>query len=384
IELIGQASVLTGMLGTREDAKLFGLVCVARPLITQAFYLGIDGSYYAMVTNQHWLRMSALYKLGKATKFRKEVLSGGLDEFINTQEYTKDMEELGDVCGDNPHRQLYHHRLFGHDEIRDVFEAIPFLLFAWGNIHNRSDKLTLASLVMVQQSAHAFQSIMWRITYSGRRMWGLCDNVIALYEALDIKPAMKDGDVLYPDDEHRENKGAVIEFRGVNFTYPMTKKPVLKDLSFTINAGQLCVIVGENGCGKSTTINLITRLYDSSSGTVLIDNRPVGDYKLSSLRTATNVMYQDYQHLPLTVQENILLGCPDTGSPEKDVEEAARLGGSYDFVQKLPLKFDTNLEPEQTGFSNRSTGENTSEKYKPFVEAQKPTKLSGGEWQRLA
>ncbi|KAG8699794.1 hypothetical protein FRC08_005098 [Ceratobasidium sp. 394] len=384
IELAGQVSVLAQMLGTREDAKLFGLVCFARPLITQMVYSGVEAPYYAMVTNHHWLRMKALYKLGTSSKYKKEVLSGGLDSFINSQ-YSKDMEELGDVSGDDPSTQLYRQKPFAYDDIRAVFDSIPLLLFAWGNIHNgRSDGLSLTSLVMIQQAANAFQNIIWRITYSGRRMWGLFDNAVALYEVLDLKPAMKDGDINYPDEEHAENKGAAIEFRGVNFTYPMTEKPVLKDLSFTIKSGQLCVIVGENGCGKSTTINLLTRLYDSTSGTVFIDGRAIGEYKISSLRAATNVMYQDYRHLPLTVQENILLGCPDSKNPEQGVEEASKLGGSYDFVQKLPLKFSTNIEPEQTGFSSRHSGENTAEKYKKFVDAQKPTKLSGGEWQRLA
>ncbi|KAG8748264.1 hypothetical protein FRC10_007654 [Ceratobasidium sp. 414] len=164
----------------------------------------------------------------------------------------------------------------------------------------------------------------------------------------------------------------------------MTEKPVLRDLSFTIKSGQLCVIVGENGCGKSTTINLLTRLYDSTSGTVFIDERPIGEYKISSLRAATNVMYQDYQHLPLTVQENILLGRPGSKDPEQDVEEASKLGGSHSFILGLPKGFSTNIEPEQTGFSSRNSGENTAEKYKMMVDAQKPTKLSGGEWQRLA
>ncbi|KAG8748265.1 hypothetical protein FRC10_007655 [Ceratobasidium sp. 414] len=255
IEFIGQMSVLAQMLGTREDAKLFGVVCIARPLITQMLYFGMEArkftfirlknseipnitisslAYYAMVTNHHWLRMNALYKLGTSSKFRKEVLSGGLDGFINSRrlsslsteflrydmtytEYSKDMEELGDTCGDRPSSQLHRQKPFAYEDIGAVFDAIPLLLFAWGNIHHRhSDGLSLTSLVMIQQTANAFQNIIWRVTYSGRRMWGIFDNVVALYEVLDIKPAMKDGEITYPDEEHAKNEGAAIEFRRVD------------------------------------------------------------------------------------------------------------------------------------------------------------------------
>ncbi|KAG9125861.1 hypothetical protein FRC07_005923 [Ceratobasidium sp. 392] len=325
VESIGHASVLAQMLRTREDAKLFGFICIARPLISQVLYYGAEKPYYAVVTNYHWLRMGALYKLGTSIKLKKEVLSGGLDDFINSRtfstslpisfhysldyvEYAKDIEELGDACGDNPPRQLYRQKPIGYEDVEALFDAIPFLLFAWGNIHNHSSGLSLTSLVMVQQAASAYQAIIWRIVYSGRRIWDLFDNVVALYEVLEIKPAMKDGEIVYPDDEHTDSKGATIEF--------------------------------------------------STSGTVLVDNRPINDYKISTLRAATNVMYQDYQHLPLTVKENILLGCPNSKNLEKDVDEASKLGGTYEFIQKLPLKFDTNLEPEKNRvFQSRLEGE---------------------------
>ncbi|QRV75040.1 ABC transporter [Ceratobasidium sp. AG-Ba] len=366
LQFVGQLSVLSHMIGTREDAKVFGLVCVVRPLLTQARWMvDMNTSFYAVITNQHWLRMSALYDLGTSAKFKKEVLSGSLDSFINSQ-YMKDMGDLGDTSGEHPPSQLSRLRPFGYHDINAIFEALPFLLFAWGNIRNRSDGLSLTSLVMIQQSSNSFSTLIWRIMYSGGKIWDLFDNVVALYEVLNIKPSMKDGEVVYPDGQHSGDKGTAIEFRHVNFAYPGTEKLVLNDLSFTISSGQLCVIRSCSGCGKSTTINLITRLYDSTSGMVLIDNR------------------SDYQHLPLTVQENILLGLPDSKDPPKDVEEASKLGGSYDFVQRLPLKFDTNLEPRQTGFSNRRSRENAAEKYKKLVDAQKPIKLSGGEWQRLA
>ena len=106
-------------------------------------------------------------------------------------------------------------------------------------------------------------------------------------------------------------------FRSVCFTCPHSERQVINRMSFTILAGQLCVIVGENGrrlvseliwvlnyppgCGKSTTVQLFNRLYDATSGDLLIDGRPIHDFTLGSLRSGSSIMYQDYKHLPLTV-----------------------------------------------------------------------------------
>ncbi|CAE6516946.1 unnamed protein product, partial [Rhizoctonia solani] len=234
----------------------------------------------------------------------------------------------------------------------------------------------------MQQATGSLQQTLLGIIYGGTNIAGLFKNIMSLYDVLEIKPTMVDGHIPYPEEEFKDQKGMAIEFKSVNFQYPSTDKVVLKDMSFSIGPGQLCVVVGENGCGKSTTINLITRMYDSTSGEVLVDGRPLKDFKLSSYRATTSVMYQDYQHLPLTIYENILLGRPDCENSKEAVEEAARLGGAFDFVQKLPLKFETNLEPQQTGYA--ITWQDDNDTYQKFFDSQKATKLSGGEWQRLA
>jgi ABC-type multidrug transport system fused ATPase/permease subunit len=84
------------------------------------------------------------------------------------------------------------------------------------------------------------------------------------------------------------------------------------------------------------------------------------------------------------VHENVLLGRPGAANPREEVEQATRLGGAYDVIQKLPLKFDTNLEPRSTGYSRAGWKSSDNKAFDQFVNAQKPTKLSGGEWQRLA
>ncbi|CAE6516035.1 unnamed protein product [Rhizoctonia solani] len=383
-EVSGQVSVLSRVIGSRQDAKLFALLCMARPLAGIVFSRSRNERYYAMITDARWLRMEALFDLGTKKSYKKEVIADNLEEFINSQ-YDKDRKSLGDTPGQEPYEQQSDRALITYSDFDAIFEALPLLAFAWNSLE-RGGASDLSSLVLMQQATSSLQQTLRGIIYSGENIASLFKNVMSLYEVLELKPTMVDGQVSYPEEEYKNQKGMAIEFKSVNFQYPMTDKAVLKDMSFSIGPGQLCVVVGENGCGKSTTINLITRMYDSTSGEVLVDGRPLKDFKLSSYRATTGVMYQDYQHLPLTLHENILLGQPDCENPKEAVEEAARLGGAFDFVQKLPLKFETNLEPQQMGHTNTwdPEEEDGARVFQKFIDAQMNTQLSGGEWQRLA
>ncbi|CEL55421.1 ATP-binding cassette, subfamily B, bacterial [Rhizoctonia solani AG-1 IB] len=383
-EVSGQVSVFAGMMGSRQDAKLFALVCIARPLGLVAFIKSRHNLYYAMVTDARWLRMTALFDLGTKPSYKKEIIADNLEEFVNSQ-YNQDRRSLGDTPKQQPYDQQSDSAWLTYSDFDGIFDALPLLAFAWMSLKT-GGKGDLSSLVLIQQATSSLQQTLFGMIYGGNNIASLFKNVMSLYEVLELKPTMSDGDIYYPEERHSSQKGMTIEFKSVTFKYPMTDKEVLKDMSFAIGPGQLCVIVGENGCGKSTTINLITRMYDSTSGEVLIDGRPLKDFKLSTYRATTSVMYQDYQHLPLTIYENILLGRPDCTNPEEAVEEAARLGGAFDFVQKLPLKFETNLEPQQTGYVNtwEDDGEEETSIFQKFIDSQKATKLSGGEWQRLA
>ncbi|KAG8752161.1 hypothetical protein FRC12_012106, partial [Ceratobasidium sp. 428] len=367
-----------------EHAGLFALLIIARPLAVQLLRTSWAGSYYCMITDLRWLRMDALFDLGTDADYKKEVIADNLEGYINSQ-YDKDLKDLGDTPTQDPYEQLSNRALFEYGDFDAFIDSLPLFVYAWSSLQS-GNQGNLSSLVLMQQAARSLQSTLWRVMYSGRNMSSLFRNTLALYDVLELKSAMVDGTVIYPEEKYKDLKGASIEFKSVNFQYPMTDKLVLKDMSFSIESGQLCVIVGENGCGKSTTINMINRMYDCASGEVLIDGRPIGDYVMSSFRAATSIMYQDYHHLPLTIRENILLGRPDCENPNEAIEEAAKLGGAYDFVQKLPLKFDTNLKPNFNGYSNDSYGDEDDDEtiYQKFIESQKDTKLSGGEWQRLA
>ena len=129
-----------------------------------------------------------------------------------------------------------------------------------------------------------------------------------------------------------------IEFKDVSFSYGNDKR-VLKDLTFTIDRGQVAAIVGPSGTGKSTLVGLIPRFYDPVSGVVAIDGTDVRRYRLKSLRDQISFVLQDTVLFRATIWENIAYGKPNA-SPD-EIRRAADLANAREFIEEMPDGYDT-------------------------------------------
>jgi ATP-binding cassette, subfamily B, bacterial len=152
------------------------------------------------------------------------------------------------------------------------------------------------------------------------------------------------------------------EFRNVSFGYPGSKHLILKNVNLRIAAGERIAVVGENGQGKSTLVKLIPRLYEPTSGKILLDGVDLREYDLDSLRREIGVIFQDFVHYDMTARENITLGRIECARDEFRLAEAARKSGAGKIIDSLPHGFDQMLG-------------------KRFEDG---TDLSGGEWQKFA
>jgi subfamily B ATP-binding cassette protein MsbA len=132
-------------------------------------------------------------------------------------------------------------------------------------------------------------------------------------------------------------KGA-ITFDHVAFGYG-DAAPVLRDVSFTIEAGQVVGIVGPTGCGKSTVLSLIPRFYDPIGGRVLIDGTDVATYKLAALRAQIGFVLQETVLFRGTIRENIAYGHP--GASDEEVVEAAKVANADEFIGRMPQGYDS-------------------------------------------
>jgi ATP-binding cassette subfamily B protein len=147
-----------------------------------------------------------------------------------------------------------------------------------------------------------------------------------------------------------------IKFENVSFAYD-PERPILKQVSFTVPAGQMVAIVGPSGAGKSTISRILFRFYELSGGRVSIDGQNVRDVTQSSLRAAIGMVPQDTVLFNDTIEYNIRYGKPD--ATQAEVREAARLAQIHDFIMTLPQGYDS-------------------------LVGERGLKLSGGEKQRVA
>jgi len=140
-----------------------------------------------------------------------------------------------------------------------------------------------------------------------------------------------------------------IEFVDVTFHYPGSPTPAIKDISFTIEPGQIIGIVGRSGSGKTTITRLIQGLYRPQAGLVNIDGQDLKELELAHLRTQIGVVLQENFLFRGTVRENIAITKP--AASLDDVVRAAQLAGAHEFIQRLPHGYSTMLEESAANLS---------------------------------
>lgn len=152
---------------------------------------------------------------------------------------------------------------------------------------------------------------------------------------------------------HRE----ALEFRDITFTYPGAQEPSLRGVSLVVPHGQSVAIVGPNGCGKTTLLSLVPRLFDADSGQVLIDGSDITKCSVRSLRRQIGVVTQETVIFQLSIAANIAYGA--TGATRAEIERAAVQARADEFIRRLPQGYET-------------------------VVGERGSTLSGGQRQRLA
>ena len=165
----------------------------------------------------------------------------------------------------------------------------------------------------------------------------------------------------------RDSVKGRIEFKNIQFTYPSdeNKRKILDDLNLVFEPGQKVALVGESGCGKSTTVNLIERLYEPTEGEVLLDGVNINKYDLHYLRSLIGYVQQEPVLFNSPIRDNIIFGRQELierefgGDTEQLIRSACKEAYAKEFIDKIPEKYD-------------------------YVVGVKGSKLSGGQKQRIA
>jgi ATP-binding cassette, subfamily B, bacterial len=228
-------------------------------------------------------------------------------------------------------------------------------------IQASSGRLTLGDIALYLGAVSQVETLLFRVVIQYRNVSRTLLHLGGLFAFLDgAGPtiAVASSATARPVPETLETG---IELRGVTFRYPNSDRTVLEEVSALLPAGKVTALVGVNGAGKSTLAKLLTRMYDPTAGTILLDGAPLAAYDLETLRRRIAVAYQDFARFALSLAENVTVGAVD-GRGAVSLAMAAQWAGVDAIAAKLPRGYGTEL----------------TRRFEGGVD------LSGGEWQKVA
>lgn len=238
-----------------------------------------------------------------------------------------------------------------------VSTAAFYGAYAWIVIATVNGEITLGAMTMYLLLFRQGQSAVAAILSSVSGMYE--DNLYLsnLYDYLGQPVLARSGDAEYGPEPDRG-----LEFRNVSFAYPGAGENALSNISLQIRPGESLALVGENGSGKTTLIKLLTRLYEPTEGTILLDGLPLQDWDVEALRQRTGVIFQDFGRYQFSVGENIGAGDVRHIDDADRWAQAADTGMAAPFIDAMPDGYETQLGRWFKG----------------------GRELSGGQWQKIA
>ena len=230
--------------------------------------------------------------------------------------------------------------------------GIVTALLVGGNeiIAGRMEASDLVTFVLAMQLLGSNVSRFTRLNLTVQQGAGACGRI---WEIMDVAPDLTDA----PDAIDMTDTEGRVTFRDVSFAYDKDLSPVLSDVDLDISAGEVLAVAGPSGAGKSTLANLVPRLYDVTSGQVLVDSVDVRKLKRASLRRLVGIVPQETLLFGTTVKENIAYGRPEAS--EDEIVAAAKAAQAHGFISALAEGYDTQI-------------------------GERGVKLSGGQRQRVA
>ncbi len=218
---------------------------------------------------------------------------------------------------------------------------------AWLAVTGDGNGVTIGLIASFVTYANRLGQPMGRIAGTITSVFSALAGATRVFELLDEKPDLNDE----PDAGPLPPVDGLVVFDSVDFSY-VDDEPILSDVDFVAEPGQMIGLVGPTGAGKSTIINVLNRFYDIDGGSVTIDGADIRSVQKDSLRDQLGIVLQRTFLFTDTVRANIRFGRLD--ATDEEIEAAARLANADHFIRALPLGYD---EPVSEGGSNLSSGQ---------------------------
>lgn len=331
-------------IGTRVVVNLLtistalGIMLYISPSLTliQIFLVTFTGYFLKKISKKSREKRRVQQKyLGQLNGYVDEILTGEAEvkSFSYEERAISKFRELNSNYKDNAIKSLFLAG-FNFPTLNFIGNLGYSLIILIGAIFMLNGKITLGGLSSFVIYSKLFNrpiasiseaySIVQTVIVSAERFFNFID------QPEDIEKGTLDIDL-----NSLEGK---IEFKDVNFSYNEST-PVLKDLSFKAEHGEIVAIVGPTGGGKTTIVNLLMRFYDITSGKILLDDKDIELYKKKDIRKLFGMVLQDSWLFTGTIRENISYGNNEIDFDK--VVESAKLACAHDFIIKLPQGYDT-------------------------------------------
>jgi ATP-binding cassette subfamily B protein len=231
-----------------------------------------------------------------------------------------------------------------------------YALIAWRTV--RGD-FSIGDLTFLSGSFRRLRNLLENLLIGFSQLAGQALYLDDLYSFFDTQPEITSPANALPFPQP-VREGFV--FENVGFRYPGAERWAVRELSFTLRAGEVLALVGENGAGKTTLVKLLARLYEPDEGRILLDGRDLREYDLAELRSRVGVIFQDFVRYAFTAATNVAVGRIEARDDRARIERAAEQSLADAVIRKLPHGYDQIM----------------GKRFRDGVD------LSGGEWQKIA
>ncbi len=298
-------------------------------------------------------QLEYLRQIGASADSAKEIKLFGLGGFLSGRFQTLSQQILIE------NRNLSIKRAWQTGALAGISTLTYYAAYAyivWRTLHG---EFSIGTLVFLSGSFSQLNGYLQQILIGFTQIAGQSLYLDDLFSFFEIEPTILDPK--HPKPFPLPVKQGIV-FENVGFRYPGSETWAVRNLSFTVPAGETLALVGENGAGKTTIVKLMTRLYDPDEGRITLDGIDLKDFATEDLRTHIGVIFQDFLRYSFTASDNIGVGRIEVADDRQRVIAAAEQSLADSVIRKLPEGYDQMLG-------------------RVFLKGQD---LSGGEWQKIA